>query len=100
MEMEALEQALRGLIKGKHSSIRLTFNEGNGPNYQTVAEEEDEGSGHGDWISEDERRKGMRENAKWVLQWYPMTPVGFHAVAASSLPALIAHVLENQSEYQ
>jgi hypothetical protein len=93
-----LEQLLRSLLRGKHSSLSLSFNEGNGPNYQTVAEEDEDGSGHGDWISEAEREKGIRENSKWVLQWYPETPVGFCALAASSLPALIEAVRDHLKE--
>lgn len=100
MDLVQLEAALLSLINGEFSSLSLSFNEGNGPNYQTVEQEEADGAGFGDWISEEEREKGIAENSKWVLQWYPSTPIGFHAVAASSLPALFKHMHDNLSKYQ
>jgi len=99
MDLETLEAALLGLIRGEHSSIHLTYNDGNGPNYETVAEEEEGGHGHGRWISEEERQKAMRENSKWVLQWYPVTPVGFYAIAASSLPALFKYIHDKRDDF-
>lgn len=88
-ELDALEAKLRGLLKGQYSSLSLSFNKGPGPNYMTVAQEEEQGDSFGDWVSEEERQKGISTNSKWVLQWYPNSPVGFHDLAASSLRALI-----------
>jgi hypothetical protein len=41
-----------------------------------------------DFVSEDEYHKAIETNECWALQWYPNSPVGFHAVYASSLEAL------------
>lgn len=93
MELEQLENRLRALLKGKYSSLSISFNESNGPNYWTVAEDDDgDPMPHADWISEEERLKARAENSCWTLQWYPNTPVGFCAVKASSLTALFEYV--------
>lgn len=88
-DLDALEVVLRDLLKGEYSSLSLSFNEESGPNYSTVAEDEHHGGCHGDWVSEQERQQAILTNSKWVLQWYPHTPNGFHALAASSLRALL-----------
>lgn len=95
MSIAAFEEKLRILLKGEHSSLTLSFNDGCGPNYMTVAQEEEEGLGFGDWVSEDERGKAIATNSKWILQWYPDTPIGFYAVAASSIQAIM-NSLEEQ----
>lgn len=87
---ERIEAELRDLVNGEFSSLHLSWNDESGANYRTVREDEELGGTHGDWVSEDERQKAMRENSKWILQWYPHTPVGFHAISASSLPAIFA----------
>lgn len=85
----ALEIELRSLLKGEFSSLSLSFNEGPAPNYMTVAQEDDDPFKKPyDWVSEEERQKARKTNSLWVLQWYPNTPIGFNAIAASSLPAL------------
>lgn len=88
MNIEELESILLGLLKGQHSSLRISFNEDNGPNYQTVAECADDHY----WVSEEEKQKGSDTNRMWEIQWYPDSPVGSHSIAASSLEALLAYV--------
>lgn len=98
MNIEELDAALRGLLKGEHSALHLTFNDGNGPNYMSVGEWLESG-GPGcktDWISEEERTKGIATNSMWELQWYPETPIGSYRLAASSLPALLNYVLQEK----
>ena len=86
---QPIEMLLRSLLKGEHSSLTLSFNAASGPNYSTVREM-DETDGLGEWVSDEERGRAYDLNSEWVLQWYPDTPTGFHAIRASSLPALIA----------
>lgn len=50
-----------------------------------------------DWVSDAERAKALAENSVWVCQWYPTTPIGFHALAASSFEALMAGVSASDS---
>lgn len=91
-EINALEDDLRGLLKGKFSELVLTYN-GHACNYQTVAEAVEQDHWHGDWISDEEREKAIATNSAWTLQWYPDTPVGFYKSSASTLSALLAHCL-------
>ena len=91
-DVERVEAKLRSLVDGEYSSIILSWNDESGPNYRTVKQDEEEGGTHGDWVSEEERQRGIEANSKWVLHWYPNTPVGFHAIAASSLAALFQHL--------
>lgn len=87
--IEAMEAGLRSLLNGEHSSLSLSLNELNGPNYQTVEEWlRDEPQDDADWVNAEEREKAIRTNSVWRLQWYPDTPVGFQAVQASSLSEL------------
>ena len=93
-EIGELEKKLLGLLKGEHSSLHLTFNDENGPNYTTVAEAVQEGwLSSRDWVSEEEKLQAIETNRVWTLQWYPDTPVGSYSVSASSLSALLEYVL-------
>ena len=95
-----LETQLLALLKGEYSSLHLTFNDGNAPNYMTVRQWVEEGPTdfQNDWISEEEKQKAMETNRMWSLQWYPDTPVGSYSVSASSLPALLQYVLSGEWE--
>lgn len=101
MTIEELEVALLTLLKGKHSSLSISFNEDNGPNYQTVAEmvEQNDPKDH-DWISEEEKHKAVLTNRMWEIQWYPDTPIGFCRLCASSLSAVIKAVLPAESKLE
>ena len=41
------------------------------------------------WVSAEQRAKALETGSLWVLQWYPDTPVGFYALAAADLGALL-----------
>lgn len=86
-----VETRFRSLLEGEFSHLYLTFNEHAG-SYETVRQNEEDGGSFGEWVSEEERQKGMLENSKWMLQWYPHTPVGFSVLCASSLPSLMAAI--------
>ena len=92
--LDHLEEELKSLLKGEFSSLSLTFNEGNGPNYQTVEKyvSDDSWGSKVEWVSEEEKRRAIEKNSMWELHWYPLTPIGFHRVAASSLSALLKGV--------
>lgn len=49
------------------------------------------------WASEEEKAKAIAENSVWTLQWYPMTPVGFCQVGASTLKECINAALKKPS---
>ena len=49
-----------------------------------------------DFISPEEWHKAVAEDSVWVLHWYPVTPVGFNRIAASTLEAIEAK-FEEQS---
>ena len=95
MNIQEIEATLRGLLKGEHSSLHLTFNDGNGPNYMSVEEWLQSGS-DADWVSEDERATAIATNSMWELQWYPQTPVGSHLIAASSLTAIFNYLANEE----
>lgn len=44
------------------------------------------------WVSPEERQRAIDTDSVWTLRWYPHTPVGFIALAASTLEALMAAV--------
>lgn len=93
--IEAMEDGLRSLLNGEHTSVSLSFNEINGPNYQTAKDFlKDNPEDDTDWVSAEERAKAIEENSIWRLQWYPDTPVGFYVVHASSLLALVGALKE------
>lgn len=91
IKLQELEADFRRLLKGQHSSLAISFNDGNGPNYMSVREWVDAGEDEG-FISPQEQEAACRRNSCWTLQWYPDTPVGFCRVSASSLPALIDYI--------
>jgi hypothetical protein len=47
-----------------------------------------------DFRSAEERQACIDTNEVWELQWYPDTPVGFCAIAAPTLEALIEYAKE------
>ncbi len=93
--MDDLETKLLGMLHGEHSSLTITFND-HACNYCTVKEAiERDDYAHADWVSDEEKANAVATNRVWVVQWYPNTPVGFCAVAASSLAAAISSALSD-----
>jgi hypothetical protein len=90
-----LEDMLRALLRGEHSSLHLSFND-HASNYLGAPKAHADGDLPDDeWISESERDKALGLNQVWTLQWYPDTPVSCHIMRASSLNALLSWVAEN-----
>lgn len=97
VRVEDLESTLLSLLRGKHSSLTISYNDDFAPNYMTLEEyleaygDEDHPD---DWVSPEEREKAIKLNKCWDIQWYPSSPGGFIKVRASSLSVLLAHVEE------
>ena len=62
---------------------------------QSVEQWDEDQEKRADWVSPEERAKAIATNEIWTLQWYPETPIGFHALVASSLEALIDAALKD-----
>jgi hypothetical protein len=94
--MQDLETRLRSLLKGKFSSLSLSFNEETGPNYQTVEDyvttPAPEWVLTPNWVSDQEKWKAAETNSMWTLHWYPDTPIGFCYISASSIEAIIDYL--------
>lgn len=57
---------------------------------QWIAEQESTADGCWfTWVSPDERARAIATDSVWTCQWYPNTPVGFNALAASSFDVLL-----------
>lgn len=48
-----------------------------------------------DFVSDEEYIKAIATDNVWELHWYPVSPVGFHCIAASSLEAIQTALKEN-----
>lgn len=58
--------------------------------YNTVADEIDGGLyAHVDWVSDEQKAKAIATDDCWTLQWYPITPIGFHLLGAADLDVLM-----------
>ena len=104
MNLKELELELRGLMKGKFSSLHISFNADNGLNYQTVEqsilndEAKDENIRRHRFRSMDERQEAIDTNSLWELQWYPDTPIGSYSISAPTLPKLMAFLRAEQKD--
>lgn len=77
------------------ASLHLTHND-HKSNYESVKDyllHEDERL---EFRSDEDREACITSNEIWELQWYPETPVGFYAIAAPTLEALIDYAKELQ----
>lgn len=84
------------LCHGEFSSLIISWNDGNGPNYQSV-KDHIEGLDYydeRDFVSPGEKQKCMETNSIWTAHWYPNTPVGFNSCHASTFEALYNHLLK------
>lgn len=43
----------------------------------------------GDWISQEQKDKAIKEQDFWELHWYPDTPVGFYRLWAYDIDELL-----------
>ena len=90
-------EKLRGLLNGKFSNLRITFND-HAVNYETAQQWWERITDHerdlADWASDEEREAALRHNSVWLIQWYPNNPNGFRAVWASSFDAACKAALE------
>lgn len=79
----------------KHHQLYITHNEHN-TNYEKVSQYL-EHYDHID-ITEEEKKKCIQLNEIWELQWYPMTPISFYCVAASTLEKCMELALEKEAQ--
>jgi hypothetical protein len=96
--MKELEEKLRSLLKGEHTSITINFNDHKGSYVKTAEAVIDGTYDYADWVSDDEKRKAVETDSVWTLQWYPETPIGFYCLAASSLDAVVRAALGEGKE--
>jgi hypothetical protein len=52
------------------------------------------------WTSDAEKALAIARDSIWQLHWYPVTPVGFHAVYASTLGAILDWVARHWDEVE
>jgi hypothetical protein len=101
-ELEKIELELRALLRGKQSSLTLSFNDDNGPNY--VADSLDHDAARDEnvrWYSfrsPEERQECCNTNSVWTLQWYPETPIGSYSISAPTLEKLFAFLHAEMGE--
>lgn len=57
-------------------------------NYETIEQWSSRFLDELDWVSPEEKERAIREDSMFVLQWYPVSPIGFNYWAASSLEAI------------
>jgi hypothetical protein len=69
-------------------SLHLTHNDHRN-NYETVEQWAGYNRESHDWVSEEQKAKAIATDSVWVLQWYPDTPVGSHALVAADLDVLL-----------
>lgn len=95
MDLAELETKLRSLLDGEYTSIHIEFNE-HSSDYETAANavQDMDDQDIGRWVSEEEKQKAIATNSIWRMQWYPNTPVGFCALMASSLEAVVNTALK------
>ena len=42
-----------------------------------------------DWSDDEAVARAIESNEFWTMQWYPSTPISFHAIAAPTLAGLL-----------
>lgn len=65
--------------------------------YQTAAQYLDDYYGHYVFRSDRDRERCIELDEVWTMQWYPETPIGFVAIAAPTLSALIEFAKSDDS---
>lgn len=83
--VDVLERQLKGLLRGKFTSVSISFNEHSSSFIDAREVEECGDFKHVSWVSEAEKAKAIDTNSVWILHCYPETPGGFYAIGASSL---------------
>lgn len=82
----------------KHNcGLFLTHNEHRNY-YQSLDEWTEERREHYGWQSEAAKAAALTTGECWTLQWYPITPIGFYAIAAPTLEELLEFAREIEAE--
>lgn len=94
------------LMQGEFAHLHITWNDFSGY-YMKAPDWEAEqleggasGSGHrlGEWVSDADKERALRENSVWTIQFYPRTPVGFYAFHAATLEGLMNYLNANAKD--
>lgn len=59
--------------------------------YETVEQWLDDRDDLYGWPSAEAMQRAIATDEVWTLQWYPDTPIGFHAIAAPTLGELLEY---------
>ena len=78
----------------KHEAS-LTIRHNQHKDYYQSIEDYTEDYDNTDWISEEDKQKCIDTNELWEIQWYPITPVGFHMIIGSSLELVLKYANED-----
>ncbi len=73
------------IVFNAHASLYLTIDE-------WESDQLERGHSWFDWVSPEERLNAIATDSVWTCQWYPDTPIGFNALAASTFEALMEAV--------
>ncbi len=74
----------------EHKAALILYHNDHLNNYSTVKQAiESEDFGYDCWISKEQEKKAIETNEWWMLQWYPLTPVGFLVASACDLDKLL-----------
>lgn len=68
--------------------------------YQTVEQwvDQDDGCIKPEWKDEASKQQAIDTNEIWTMQWYPITPIGNHYVAAPTLEELLDWALQYEEQ--
>lgn len=91
-DIDTIEAKLKDLLDGPYTELSISFNS-HASGYQTAEEAVNDGEygcyNHCDWVSEVDKKVAVVNNSVWVLQVYPSTPIGFYAIAGSSMRVVL-----------
>ena len=90
-DLSQLEQQLILLLRGKHGSLSIKFNEEAAWNYASAAEVAARApeTFDRDWVSPEQREHALATNSVWTLQRYPDTPERYRRFRGASLAAVV-----------
>lgn len=57
--------------------------------YETIEEWLSQRDDMYQWKDEESKQRAIATDEIWTLQWYPVTPIGFYAIAAPTLEELL-----------
>lgn len=98
IDYTALEAELLENLHGEFSSLHLDFNNHSASYLSAEQAIEEDFLYHADWVSQEEKQLAIDTNRVWCIQWYPNTPIGFHAIVGSTLRSVLEALKNMQLE--